>query len=116
MEVTAVRKETGESCTVTYDFGEGMSDLVSKFGEEAVFSHARRSFIVALQSYVRGLMAQNKSQSEIQAAVDEWKPGNRRQGKSVQDRLFDLLSKLPPAERARVIKEARAQEKAAATG
>jgi hypothetical protein len=113
MQVTAERKEGG-SVTVEYEFGESLADLSNKFGDEVVRSHAQRSFVVALQSFIRSQLDQGKSQEEIQAAVNEWRPGQRQKGKSPAERVSDLLSKMDPAARAALLKEYRAAQKATA--
>ncbi len=112
MQITAERKEGG-SVTVDYEFGESLADLSSKFGDEVVRSHAQRSFIVALQSFIRSQLDQGKSQDEIQAAVNEWKPGQRQKGKSAAERVSELLSKMDPAARQALLKEYRAASKQA---
>jgi Skp family chaperone for outer membrane proteins len=114
MQVTAERKEGG-SVTVDYDFGENITDLTAKFGDEVVRSHAQRSFVVALQSFMRSQLDQGKSEAEIQAAVNEWKPGQRAKGKSAAERVSELLQKMDPAARQALLKEYRAQAKAGAT-
>lgn len=112
MQITAERKEGG-SVTVEYEFGETLADLSSRFGDEVVRSHAQRSFVVALQSYIRSQLDQGKSSAEIQAAVNEWKPGQRQKGKSLAERTAELLSKMDPAARQALLKEYRSQAKQA---
>lgn len=110
MEVTAERKG-GPSVTVDYDFGETLSDLSNAFGDESVYNHARRSLVVALQSFIRTQIEAGKSQDEIQAAVGEWKPGHRKAGKTPQERVHDMLQRMSPADRAALLKEYRSREK-----
>lgn len=112
MQITAERKDGG-SVTVDYDFGETLADLSAKFGEDVVRSHAQRSFVVALQSFARSQLDQGKSPEEIQAAVSEWKPGQRAKGKTAAERVSELLGKMDPAARQALLKEYRSQQKAA---
>jgi hypothetical protein len=112
MEVTAER-QGGASVTVSYDFGDDLNSLTEKFSAEVVFSHARRSFVVALQSFVRTQIEAGKSAEEIQALVNEWKPGQRKAGKSPGERVHDMLQRMDPAARAALLKEYRAKEKEA---
>ena len=113
MQVTAERKG-GPAVAVEYDFGDDISALTDKFGSDVVFSHARRSFVVALQSYIRTQIEAGKSPEEIQTAAANWKPGQRKAGKSISERASDMLSKLSPQERAALLKEYKARDKAAA--
>lgn len=113
MQVTAERKEGG-SVTVDYEFGDSLADLSAKFGDEVVRSHAQRSFVVALQSFIRSQLDQGKTHDEIQAAVTEWRPGQRQKGKSPAERVSELLGKMDPAARQALLKEYRAQQKGAA--
>lgn len=113
MKVTAER-EGGAKVEVDYDFGEDLDQLVNKFGADVVFSHARRSFVVTLQSFIRTQMDRGKSETEIQEAVNEWRPGQRKQGKSPQEKVQDMLAKMDPSARAALLKEYRAREKAQA--
>lgn len=110
MEVTAERKG-GPSVTVNYNFGEALPELTAAFGDEIVYSHARRSLVVALQSFIRTQIEAGKSQDEIQTAVADWKPGHRKAGKSPQERVHDMLQRMSPADRAALLKEYRSREK-----
>jgi len=106
MEVTAKLKDGPERKVEYRDLDAAdIHQLLETFGEDAVFNHAKRSFVVALQSFMRTQIEAGKSDEEMQAAVEEWKPGVKRPGKSTQERVNELLSKLDPAARDALLKE-----------
>lgn len=107
MKVSAKRKD-GPGVEVDYDFGDDLKTLVANFGEEIVFQHARGSLVVALQGWLRSLLDREKSPAEIQKEVKNWKPGQRRQGKTQKEKALDMLSKLSPEDRAALVKQMKA--------
>lgn len=74
-------KDKNTDAQVTVDFvpGDNLDDLIEKFGEKIVFVHARASIVIGLQSFLRGQLSTDPrpSAKEIQAKVNEWKPGTR---------------------------------------
>lgn len=114
LEVTAERPGTGAACTVKVPFAENLEELKTQFGEEVIYTKARQSMVIALQSFLRGLLDANKSQEEIQQAAVEWKPGMRRPAKTPEDAARDALGKMSAEQRAAFIKELRAAAKQAA--
>lgn len=107
MQITASENKNGTSITVEFDPGESLEDMVKRFGEETVKSHASRSIVIALQAHLRAEVAKGKTQDEIQATVKDWRPGERRKGKSLQEKVRETLGKLSPQERAALLKEYR---------
>lgn len=110
MQVTAQLTSgdhNGKSATVDYQplDAADIESLVSSFGEDAVFNHAKRSFVVGLQSFIRTQIEAGKSQEEIQTACQDWKPGQRRPGKSPQERIQEQMNKLTPEQRAALLQE-----------
>lgn len=104
MEVTAqINKgeNAGKSATVEYAAldASDLRTLTENFGEQEVFDHAKRSFVVSLQSFIRSQIDAGKSDVEIQDACSEWRPGQKRITRSPQERVADLMSKMSPAER-----------------
>lgn len=108
MKVSA-RKANGNPVEADFEFGDNLDAMVEKFGDEIVYNHARGSLVVALQGFMRGQIDAEKSPKEIAAAVREWSPGKRKQGKSPQEKIRDQLDKLDPETRAQLIKEFRGQ-------
>ena len=107
LEVTAERPSNGVACTVKVPFGENLEELKGQFGDDIIYTKARQSLVIALQSYIRGLLDANKSQEEIQQSAVEWKPGMRRPAKTPEDAARDALGKMSAEQRAAFIKELR---------
>lgn len=97
----------GQSATVNYAplDASNLSELVSNFGEDIVFTHAKRSFVVGLQSFIRAQIESGKDPSGVQEAVNDWRPGQKRPGKSPAERIQDIMAKLSPEERDAVLKD-----------
>lgn len=97
----------GKSATVEYPLldASDIKSLVENFGEQEVFEHAKRSFVVSLQSFIRTQIDAGKTDEGIQEAAAEWRPGQKRSTKSPQERIADLMAKMTPAERDAMLKE-----------
>lgn len=92
--------------TVKYDLPDTVSEAVSKYGEEVVYSRFKASLVIDLQAFMRAKLTGEKfDSSTLQAAVDGWQPGVRAKGKSVAEKVQDLLSKLTPEQRAELFAE-----------
>ena len=104
-EITAKKKDSEKSVTVNYDLPEDHAGLVAKFGEEAVYGAAVDSFTISIQSLIRRHF--DKSQEEIQAAVDGWVPGVRGPAvkKSPLEKAKAALSAMTPEQRAALLAE-----------
>lgn len=114
-QVTAKKGKDGTPVTVDVDFGDNLAAMVSKFGQDVVFNHARGSITVALQGWIRSQLDAEppKTADQIIAAAKDWKPGQRKQGKSPQEKAKEQLAKLSPEQRAALLKEYRNAAKAA---
>lgn len=97
----------GKSVTVEYPLLDApdLKTLIENFGEQEVFDHAKRSFVVGLQAFVRTQIDASKTDEAIQDAANEWRPGQKRATRSPQERVAELLSKLSPAERAAFLQQ-----------
>jgi len=73
MQITA--KKDGKSATIEYDFGVNLSEMTEKFGEDVVFTNARKSFVITAQAAMRRMIDVGKSDEEIQEKMKLWKPG-----------------------------------------
>lgn len=107
MKVTAKRKN-GKSTEVDYEFGTDLASTTALFGEEIVFNHAIGALKVAFQGWLRSQLDQDKSDEDITAAAANWKPGQRKQGKTPQEKLRDQLAAMSPEERAAVLRDFKA--------
>lgn len=110
MEISAqINKgdNAGKSATVQYPLLDAadLKTLVENFGEAEVFEHAKRSFVVSLQSFLRIQIDAGKTDEAIQDAASEWRPGQKRATKSPSERIADLMGKMSPAEREALLKE-----------
>lgn len=103
-KITAKLKDS-QPVTVDFDVDEKLKDAVKRYGEDIVMSRYRSSLVIDLQAFMRGLLKQNKTPEEIQAAVDAWQPGVKARGKSPAEKARDLFSKMSPEERAELLKQ-----------
>jgi hypothetical protein len=107
----------GASATAKFNIGETAAELIEQFGEEVVYSHVRRSLVIAIQAAMRGMTDAGKSPEEIQEAVTNWKPGLKKPAKSALEKAREELAKMSPADRKALvaqIKELSRAEGAAA--
>ena len=106
MEVTTKTTHEGKEVgpvTVTYDVADDLEGLVEQFGDDVVYRSATQQITVALQSFVRGLLKQGKTSAEIEAAVEDWKPGTRKRGKSPQEKILDQFGDMDEEARAALL-------------
>ena len=100
-------KMPGGTVTANFDFGDNLAALVQKFGEQAVYKNAIGALKVAFQGWLRSQMEQGKSQDEINSAATNWKPNERKQGKTPAEKLREAMSAMTPEERAALLAEFR---------
>ena len=101
--------EPAYSVAANIDFGANLEATVAKFGESVVHKQAVAAMTVAFQGWLRSQGSQGKNPQEIQAGADAWKPGERKAGKTPQERLKELLDAMSPEDRAAVLKEHKAK-------
>lgn len=95
-----------ETVAAEYDFGDNLAESVALFGEEVVYSRYKSAAVIDLQSFMRGLIRQEKTPEEIAAAVAEWKPGVRKAtGKSKEEKVRELLQGLTAEDREAILRE-----------
>jgi hypothetical protein len=107
VKIVAQTTEPEASVEFDYEIPENLADLVTRFGEQVVFSHVKRSIIIAAQGTARGLMKGGKNAEAIQQSMDTWKPGEPRAVKSAADKISTLVDKLTPEEREALVAELR---------
>lgn len=91
--------------TVQYDFGASMSETIALFGEQVVFNKAVDSLVIDCQALVRRAIRKGKTQAEIQALVDAWKPSAASTvRKSATEKVGDLVGKMSAEEKAALLK------------
>lgn len=110
MAITAKTKDHPESVSVEYDLPETLEGLVEKFGAEAVASAANDSFTISIQALMRRHI--EKPQEELQALVNEWKPGVRSPAvqKTSFEKAASQITKLSPEEREELLRRLQAGE------
>lgn len=114
MKVSAKTKEKPNPVTVEYNVPEKLADLVKAFGEDVVTAHAKGSIVIGLQAFMRRHIDKNKSATEIQVAVKDWKPGVRDAVKMTAfEKAASSIDKLSPQERQELLKRLTTQQKAA---
>jgi len=92
--------------TVKYDVPETVNEAITRYGEEIVYSRFAASFVIDLQAFMRGQIQKDEATPEsVQLAVTEWKPGMKKRGKSVVEKLQDMLASLSDEERAALLAE-----------
>jgi hypothetical protein len=106
-EVSAKNGQEAKTASANFKVAENLDELSSQFGAEVVFSHAKRSIIIALQTTMRAAIEANKTPEEIQAIVDDWKPGLKKPAKSPLDKVRDEISRMSPEDKKRIMKELR---------
>lgn len=73
VEITATKE--GKTATINYDFGSNLQEMTEKFGEDVVYSNAKRAMTITAQGAMRRMLVAGKSQEEIQEKMSLWKPG-----------------------------------------
>jgi hypothetical protein len=111
-ELTAKNGNDAKGVTAKVQLGENLDELGSQFGPEIVYSHARRSIVIAMQTSMRGMLDSGKSPEEIQTAMVDWKPGVKRAAKSTYDRVKEDIARMSPEDKKRIIRELREKAQA----
>lgn len=108
MKVSAKTKDIPQAVEVEYDFaeGQGLKGLVSKFGEEVVYSRALSSLVIDLQALIRRHRSKKDyDHKKLLEAVKSWKPTTvTTQRKPMVERLKEDVTKLSPEARAELLK------------
>jgi hypothetical protein len=103
-------RQNGSSATAKYEMPDTVAGMTEKFGEDVVYSHVKRSLVIAIQAYMRPMIDAGKSAEEIQTAVTDWKPGVKKAAKSPLERAREELTKMSPADRKALMSELRSRK------
>jgi len=106
-EMTAKNGNESKAATIKVNVPENLDELGQHFGPDVVYSHARRSIIIAMQTSIRGMLEAGKSVDEIQSTMQDWKPGLKRPAKTAMDRVREEISRMSPEDKKRILKELR---------
>jgi hypothetical protein len=103
--------DKGESCTIEYNFGDSIDEMVAIFSEEVVTQMVIGHILFTLQGKMRSWLAAGKDEEEIQELLFDvdsnthnWKPTLGGTRKSEEEKLETKLSKLSVPQRAAQIK------------
>lgn len=97
---------SGEVFEVKIDLPESIEEALEMYGPEISFSHLSASVIIALQSFVRIQIKKDGATPEsVQEAVDKWRPGTKQRGRTMAEKVQDMLGKLSDEERADLLAE-----------
>lgn len=100
---------------VDYDFGGNLDGAVKKFGAEAVYGLYEAQGVISLQNFVRAHMqqeaAERKPDAEIVKLAAAWTPASKRPSvkKPPEERFLDNFSKLPEAEKQKILAQLTAK-------
>lgn len=101
--IKATKKDSDRVVKVHYPFPESLQGLTEKFGEDAVYGAAVDAFTINVQALIRRNF--DKSDEDIQAAVNGWVPGVRQVGvkKSPLERAQAALRSMSAEDRAALL-------------
>lgn len=104
-QVTAKLQDSPLSATAEYDFGDNLQEARDLFGDEVVFSRAKASLVIDLQAYMRGLLKQDppKTAEEVAKLVNEWRPGVKARGKTLEEKIAHLFGQLSEEKKAELL-------------
>ena len=84
----------------SYDFGGDFDEMVSIFGAETIYHHAKSSLRVGFQQGLRAWAGQGFNQKKIDEAAEKWEPpSGRPRGKTRVEKANELLAKMSSEER-----------------
>lgn len=116
-ELTATRRPADDGTefpdiTVTYEFGDNLTEAVDIFGEDVVFNRFKAMGTIDVQAKIRAAMVDTvnkegevvtkaKNQEEIQEALDTWKLGVKAATrKSPKEKLMAMLENMTAEDKA----------------
>lgn len=110
LPIEAKLGKDGKPEKIELNLGESIAELVTQYGEEIVYNHAKASITVAAQSKMRNLMDPERdggplSGAALQAEMEKWKPGIRKPGKPVHEKVKDMWTKMDPELRRKLLAE-----------
>lgn len=105
VETVQAKIQGGETFSVQHDIPGTTQEFLDRFGEEVTYTRTRGSYVIDLQSFMRGHIKKGATQEELQAAVDDWKPGVRAKGATPQEKARAALEKLSAEDREAIIAE-----------
>ena len=90
----------GDVYVVKIDLPDTISEATAKDGEEVVFSRFSAALTIDLQSAMRSAIAKDGADAaSVQDVADAWNPSVSARGKTMDEKIRDLLGKLSDEER-----------------
>jgi hypothetical protein len=77
--------------TIDFPVYDNLAELVSTFGDESTYKLAQRALTIDVERIARDMLKSGKSEEEVQAAVDGYKPGGAR---STKPTLKNLMARM----------------------
>ena len=94
--VTAKDTQTATEGTIEYNFGSSLSEMIEKYGEDAVYNAAKAQVKVGLQAAMRRALAAGRPVEDLA----DWKPGMIfREDQNPVNTIMKNFAKLSPEER-----------------
>lgn len=108
MTVNARTEKSDRVVSTTYDFGSTLDESVEKFGEAVVYGVFIDQATIRLQALLRRCITDEVADKEIEAKVEAWKMTvGGRERRSASEKVKDLLGKMPPEQKAELLKSLR---------
>ena len=99
------KEEDAPSATVEFDFGANLQEAETKFGGEVLYKRFCAAVTIDIQALIRRKLDAEKpaTPEEIQAAVDDWKPGVQRARTTKKEKAINLLADMSEEDRAEIL-------------
>jgi hypothetical protein len=120
-EVTTVAPSNNDrTLTVMYDFGDNLEEAIASFGTDVVYSLFQSQAEIRLQAFIRSRLGKtgedHKTDAEIIADVEAWKPGVAAPKMSAEEKIVKMLSKMSAEDQQKTIAALLAKAQAANEG
>lgn len=108
-KVSAKLADMEEAITIDYPVPETLAKATEDLGEDVVYSRFKSALVVDLQAFLRTRMKQQLDkdgtldEASLQEAVNDWKPGVKRAGKTAEEKIADLMAGLTEDEKNEIL-------------
>lgn len=115
IQIQAKRKDDAAPVTVSYDFADDLNGLIQQVGESVVYTKAKQAIIIDAQAMIRRAITPDakgvsKTQAEIQALMNGWKPDNRTTTKkSAADKAKEAIGQMSEEDRKALLKQLKSE-------
>jgi hypothetical protein len=80
--------------TLDFPVFDNVAELISTFGEDSTYKLAQRALTIDVERIARDMLKAGKSEAEVQAAIDGYKPGGARTSKPTLKNLMARMQVL----------------------